>query len=361
MSHYPDNLMPARVKSEAEDAKGNRQIVSASDYNVHDEEIRAIEKLVGVRKLPLSSGGSVPEDACSLVGAITMLSQAFSKLRDDLVETASGVVAVKDPSVAVDGKIPFPAAWHTTLVSDIPDASTTNDDKMAVVEVDLVSVAGLPEEGYITIINDISPAMQEMCYGDELKIVSPATAYARAGEAFSYRILTATPAKVTLDSVPDWMIVSGNVLSGTLPVVPLSSYSVSITLTGANGASATSSLTIMVFTDLPAISIANFTTSDAWGYYLIPEATEGEPYVCHLSCTPNTLPITSWELTWTSPTSPFPGISMLGNTIMGTPQWLGPPPILPWVVQRKITVKVTDIFGKTASQNFWLTINSHIR
>ena len=359
MSHYPDSIMPARAKSEAEDAKGTRQIASASDYNVHDEEIRAIEKLVGVRKLPLSVGGSVPTDSCSLVGAIAMLASNFSKLRENMTELSSGAVAVKDPDIlGVDGKIPFPVAWYTTLVTDIADDSGDNNSEMLPIdEVELADVSGMPVEGYVTIINDISPALTEMCYGTTQKLVSLSYVYAKAGVPFVYKILTSVPANITVSSLPSWLSIGGNILTGTPPVEAVGNFTITITMTTKTDTStSTAKLTVIVHNSTPFIYVDPSLPKDSWGAYLT-AALEGEAYSLRMVSVPSWAPIASWQLTWNDPA--IPGISMLGNTITGTPQYYGTPP---WTtLPIKITISITDVYGQTASEKFWFTVKKHSR
>lgn len=204
MPFFPDSIMPARFKSEADDAKGNRQIVSAADHNLHDEEIRAIEQAVGPKDNP-----------CSLAGMIATLANKIAQLRDETVETSSGVVAIRDPysyypPLPIDGKIPFPSAWHTTLISDIGE----NDNGTSITVAD---ASNIPDEGYITIINDISPAMRQTSYGETLSIISPSFAYACAGIPFEFEIMTSVPATVSVSgTLPAWISLSGNKLSGHL-------------------------------------------------------------------------------------------------------------------------------------------------
>jgi len=345
--------MPSNLKDETADVRGNASVVSAADFNKHDDEIRAIEKSIGV--LPLDAD-SPPADPCSLAGALSALATSLQALRDDLVETASGAVAVMDPAAGADGMIPFPAAWSTTLVSDLDDGLT-----LAPIDVTVADVSGMPPEGYVTIVNDMSTAMTDASYSGTLGIVSPLTAYAAVGKEFSYKILTSSTARIEVSTVrPSWMTVSGNMLGGSPGAADEGTSQVNITLTSTIGTQAIFSLSLIVLgSTLPGISTDAFATHDTWGYYLTPTATEGEPYSLSLSSTPSNLPVKSWQIQWVDPQ--MQGISMLGHAICGTPQWLGPPPALPWTTAIRITITVTDIFDRTGSQNFWLTVQSHAR
>src|SRR3989304_2904934 len=121
MSYFPQSLVPSRVKSEAADVDGNRYIMGGDDHNRIDAEIRAIEKgLLGVQ----TSGGGEPSLAgqCSTLEVMLAVAQQLQQIRDTMVDSTSGIVAVKDDSVVgVDGIIPFPAARHPTPVSNLPD------------------------------------------------------------------------------------------------------------------------------------------------------------------------------------------------------------------------------------------------
>lgn len=141
MAYFPESLLPSNIKQTSSDVGGNQFIVSASDYNRHDEEIRAIEKFIGTQD---SANG------CSLIESLKSAAQRLQDLRDGIILTTSGVVSVKDASVGgTDGIVPFPTSWTTTLSSGI-SASTT----LPVMQ--LASVSGLPTSGYVSIINDVS-------------------------------------------------------------------------------------------------------------------------------------------------------------------------------------------------------------
>lgn len=205
MAYFPESLMPQRLKDESQDVKGNQYIVSAADFNKHDEEIRAIQFALGVRTaaFPASGysgcGGCPPADgspdpsgasmfdcfSCSgancypakpdcagvvtdVATALTNIFTQLERIRDTMCDTASGIVAISDDSVSSpDGKIPFPTSWYVaTLAQDIPDASTSDDDDSTTAP----SLADIPSltitsttplnlqvnGGYITIINDMS-------------------------------------------------------------------------------------------------------------------------------------------------------------------------------------------------------------
>lgn len=206
MSYFPESIMPSRVKDESQDVKGNPYLVNASDVNKHDEEIRAIEKVLGVR-MPVfpasgfsgqgsdSSGGwsgfssfsgDAPSVGCSvdLYEAMENVLGLLRDIRDNHVLVASGVTAIMDSNVSgVDGIISFPSNWPTTTLVDhmhddgtdlananmpmkVDDESSTLPDLPSLT---LASVSGLPESGYLSIINDVS-----VCSYNSGLVVSPA-------------------------------------------------------------------------------------------------------------------------------------------------------------------------------------------
>ena len=64
MGYFPESIMPSRLKDESQDVKGNEFVVSAADVNKHDEEIRALQRVIGVRPATFPgkgfSGTSLP-------------------------------------------------------------------------------------------------------------------------------------------------------------------------------------------------------------------------------------------------------------------------------------------------------------
>lgn len=204
MAYFPESIMPSRLKGESQDIKGNRFILSAADVNKHDEEIRAIQRVLGVRRprIPAigfsgtcdtsgaggGSGGSPGETgsftpgcldsekvdglcpgesppgcetpAQDVFSALETISDTLNQLRDDAMLMASGIVAVVDPAIpGADGKIVWPSDWPvTTLLSAIPDPSTDDDEELEdLSSVELDDVSGLPDGGgFVTIINDVS-------------------------------------------------------------------------------------------------------------------------------------------------------------------------------------------------------------
>ena len=198
MSYFPESIMPSRLKDESQDVKGNRFIISAADVNKHDEEIRIIQKIIGIRRPRFPTSGFVggpgstpgdpftgnclpsqmvngrcPGDApaeCQtatkdVYAALENVFNSLSQLRDRYVLMTSGTVGSVDPSrPGTNGKIAFPTDWPiVTLLSEIPDSSVDDEDVLEDLEsVKLSDVTDLPDEGgFITIINDAVPIMYE--------------------------------------------------------------------------------------------------------------------------------------------------------------------------------------------------------
>jgi hypothetical protein len=200
MPYFPESIMPSRLKDESQDVKGNKFIVSALDVNKHDEEIRAIERVIGVRRPRFPTSGfrggpgpnpedpfegdclpgdmidgkcpgdspdspdeSGPETGTDVYVYLDNIFKSLSDYRDNYLLMTSGIVGSEDPEKpAANGKITFPTDWPiTTLLSEIPDASVDEEEALADLEsIELSDVSTLPDEGgFITIINDAVPIM----------------------------------------------------------------------------------------------------------------------------------------------------------------------------------------------------------
>lgn len=208
--------MPARIKNESADVDGNKFIVSGSDHNRHDSEIRAIEKLIGVPSLPVS-GFSGAIDPCSMVNVLIRILGQLQVLRDSFIVQTSGVVAVLDEDVTgVDGIIPFPDSWsNTTLVSEVPDNSILDEEDLDPIdEIELDDVEGMSEEGYITIINDESTSPVAVSHSPTLQILSPAFANAKVGKDFSYEIVANMDAIFSVLNLPAGLSLNGSQIIG---------------------------------------------------------------------------------------------------------------------------------------------------
>lgn len=194
MAYFPESIMPPRLKDESQDFNSSPFVINARDVNKHDEEIRAIQKFIGVATPPtmvngfsgmgadvvggFSSFSSFSpvisfSSACyplSIKQALDLIMDKIREVRDDMVLMDSGVVCVSDPQVSNGtGFVSFPSSWeNTTMVSIInndnststvmPDDSELDDETSDLATIKGLTVAnatGLPESGYLTIINKI--------------------------------------------------------------------------------------------------------------------------------------------------------------------------------------------------------------
>jgi hypothetical protein len=182
MAYFPEQIMPANIKDESQDVRGNPHVIGASDHNKIEEEIRAIELYLGVKPSSYSVGFSgqgcglasfsahsgyayAPPVAASAVGSnnldlLEYVSTTLNTLKDETIMVTSGVIAVADPIVpGADGMIPWPASWApfmTTLSQDIDD--TTVYDEQDIVDLESLGIAdttGLDEIGFVSIINNV--------------------------------------------------------------------------------------------------------------------------------------------------------------------------------------------------------------
>ena len=182
MAYFPEQLMPANMKDESQDVRGNHYVACAADHNKIDEEIRSVELYLGVKSPSYSfgfsgtgcglaafssfSGYSYPAPvAAAGVGANNIelledLSADLDAIKDHTVMVTSGVIAIKDPNVpSADGMIPWPTSWApymTVLSQDVGDPSIDDEDKLEIVEaLGLSDVSNLDEIGCVSMINSV--------------------------------------------------------------------------------------------------------------------------------------------------------------------------------------------------------------
>lgn len=178
MSYFPESIVPANIKQESADVLGNKYIVSAADYNKHDEEIRAIERLIGIRRANypcdlttisgVSQGSGQGGGSCQpaqtvsdILTAITNLVTLLENIRDNAMMVTSGCILKHNGNIFVDptlGIINFPTDWpKTVLLQDLPDNRVDEEDPLDPIDsIRLNDVSGMQESGYITLINDVS-------------------------------------------------------------------------------------------------------------------------------------------------------------------------------------------------------------
>lgn len=133
MPYFPDRIMPLTPKKD-EPGSHPGSPISASDYNLHDEQLQAFEEWLLSKD---SERGKLRERVLAL------LDRANTMIMRNPVRVTSGH--------ALSGtKVRFPRAEVCFLKS--PGAMSPSD---RVIHVD--STAGFPEDGVITIINDVVP------------------------------------------------------------------------------------------------------------------------------------------------------------------------------------------------------------
>jgi len=181
MAYFPEQIMPANIKDESQDVRGNPYVITAADNNKLDEEIRAVEAYIGIKPPAYSLGFSgtgcgllqfssaagtypapsvIPSVEPNNLDLLEDLSADLGNIRDDTVMVTSGIVAIKNPMVPLaDGMIPWPTSWApymTTLSQDIDDTSVDDEESMAVLEtVGIGDVTGIDEVGSISLINSV--------------------------------------------------------------------------------------------------------------------------------------------------------------------------------------------------------------
>jgi hypothetical protein len=57
MAYFPEQLMPANMKDESQDVRGNHYVACAADHNKIDEEIRSVELYLGIKSPSLDLAG----------------------------------------------------------------------------------------------------------------------------------------------------------------------------------------------------------------------------------------------------------------------------------------------------------------
>jgi len=341
MSYFPTSLMPSKTKQESADVAGNKFIVSGMDHNRIDEEIRAVEKvLLGVQTGGGGTTGSIA--SCSVYDTLLSILQKLQQIRDTMVDSSSGVVAVKDASLTPTGIIPFPSSWKTTLVSDIPDASLYDEDELSPInEVTLASTAGLPSEGYVTIINDVSFGQSIAVHSQVFSIYSPSRANAKVGKEFTYEIHTTKPATFQVTGLPEGLTFSGNIISGT-PVTAKDGVVISIKAT-AGSQIVNFKLILRIFdTNTPAILDGNGNPTATLTF----STPVGKVFSYGVRYSGAVVSMTALD----SVTGLLvPGLTVYGNTITGTSHR---------IVTYDIDIIITDEMGDSATAVLSLTVGA---
>lgn len=224
MSFFPESLMPANTKSTADDVDGNKYIISASDYNLLEGEIRAIEKSIGVRKMAVEGSGDTITDNCTLGGKINNLITQLSAIQNSMIEVTSGVCQAKGTKSYPDAFTPsiFPTGWATTLSAEITDISVDEETQLEMIgSITLADASGLPDEGYITILTPSFLTPKTLYLTEQIFIISPNYIVCKNGEQVNYTFLGTKAIDVSVDSsstLPNGLTLSNGVISGTLDI-----------------------------------------------------------------------------------------------------------------------------------------------
>lgn len=336
MAYFPESIMPARIKNESADVDGNQYIISAADHNRHDSEIRAIEKVIGVPTLPVS-GFSGPANPCSMVNVLLQILAQLQVLRDDFIIQTSGVVAVKDITVlTADGIIPFPSTWdNTVLVDAIPDASVTDEEALDPIDsVELADIDGLPEEGYISIINDESTTRTYVSHSLTLQVTSPTRANAKVGKSFLYEIQTNRDAVFSATNLPPGLTLSGAQITGTPTTTGTTVASITATATATSTSTAGAQVNFNLSITVVAAATPAITS------VLIATGATGTLFTYTITFTgvPNEVVVTGLP----------DGVTYFGQNIAGTPRLVG---------VSNIQMTISDEFGDSDTKTLVLTVS----
>jgi len=146
MAYFPYRLMPLTPKQTPPNADptSNRIRITAEQYNMHDEEILAIEQYIGtydktgnLRKI---IGTTDPNTMAGVMGNLANLVEQINMICVDGITTSSGYAQCGQV-------ITFPEnATVTYLESSISKTDSS---------VDVSSTAGFPQKGVLSIINDV--------------------------------------------------------------------------------------------------------------------------------------------------------------------------------------------------------------
>lgn len=136
MAYFPYNLMPLSPKQTPSDANPstNRLRITADQYNMHDEEIQAIETFLGT----FDKTGKI---STGLIGTVYGIVDQINSICVEGVKLSSGA--------AQSGQaMTFPEDATVTYLKTKPDLTGTT--------IDVASTNGFPDKGVISIVNDIS-------------------------------------------------------------------------------------------------------------------------------------------------------------------------------------------------------------
>ena len=154
MSYFPARLMPLTIKVNASGSFGvSGARISAQDYNLHDQEILAIETYLGLNGTVSSPGvsGSQPAQPSGASGTSPALIANIISMTDQL-NTFSQFGMQGTSGYVLNGlRLVFPQAAHFAYLAAAPGATDT------AISVD--STIGFPDSGVISILNDVDQSV----------------------------------------------------------------------------------------------------------------------------------------------------------------------------------------------------------
>jgi hypothetical protein len=168
MAYFPKILMPLTPKKNAEGSSRitGRSRITAEEYNLHDQEIRAIEEYLGVQASPSTA---IPQTPSQNPETIPETQDIFAKVNALISSVNSFVDQVGGVNVSsgycVSGRrIIFPEPSHATFLVRAPGARDT------VIGVD--STLGFPDYGVISILNNVDVANLNRPRGNRWELIS---------------------------------------------------------------------------------------------------------------------------------------------------------------------------------------------
>lgn len=160
--------MPITHKADAAGFSGTNNLITADDYNRHDEELRAIEEFLGIDstfpRLGLAKDPSRDDrahngDLASANDEQVLLSanggrnllKSISRLTDQMNVLVDGGITSSSGEVQSSQRIIFPESSQFCYLAEIPGSVDSS--------ITVNSTAGFPNEGVLTILNDVQQAV----------------------------------------------------------------------------------------------------------------------------------------------------------------------------------------------------------